>query len=110
LLFAFYDTGAFGFDLGVGGAVQVSVAVAAPGAWRVGGPVYGWALFGGPSSVVLGPHPAGLGDGFGPGVGLRCWLTILGSLFLGSLFLGSLFLGDLGAEGTAASSGRSIPT
>jgi hypothetical protein len=89
LLLAFYDTGALGFDLGVGGAIQVSVAVAAPRAWRVGGPVYGWALFGGPSSVVLGPHPAGLGGGFGPGVGLRCWPTILGSLFLG----------DLGTEG-----------
>jgi len=90
------DTVAFTFNPFVVGGFQDSAAFAVPGAWWVLGSVYWGALLGGPSSFVLGPHPAGEFGCLLPTDGLEL-LAVLG-LLPGSLgagdWLGALFDGS----------------
>ena len=61
-LLPFGDPVAGCFDSGVVGAVQVPVAVPAPGTWLITGTVDRRTLLGRPPPLVLRPHPAGLLD------------------------------------------------
>jgi len=72
------DTVAFTFNPFVVGGFQDSAAFAVPGAWWVLGSVYWGALLGGPSSFVLGPHPAGQFGCLLPSGGRSGLLGVLG--------------------------------